>query len=158
MSPWGWTPERSQGIWKYGAAWMKPLAAAVPWLTVALLLMMFYLLGGKLTSAEGVLFDLPATELAENEPTSLVALVMPMPRETLVFFDDSRYSLGDEVSFAAFGEHLADRIDKAEGKTLLVLADRRVAGGELMRIAAAARKSGAERILFAEKKSGGQGE
>ena len=158
MSPWGWTPERTQGIWKYGAAWMKPLAAAVPWLTVLLLLMMFFLMGGKLTSAEGVIFDLPAAEVTESESTSLVALVMPMPRETLVFFDDARYSLGDELSFAAFGEHLADRVEKAERKSLLVLADRRVAGGELMKIAAAARKSRAERILFAEKKSGGQGE
>lgn len=158
MSPWGWTPERSQGIWKYGAAWMKPLAAAVPWLTVALLLMMFFLIGGKLTSAEGVVFELPASEAVESEPTSLVALVMPMPRETLVFFDDARYALGDEVAFAAFGEHLANRMEKAERKSLLVLADRRVAGGELMKIAAVARKGGAERILFAEQKSGGQGE
>lgn len=158
MSPWGWTPERTQGIWKYGAAWLKPVVAALPWLTVALLVLMFDLLGGHLTSAEGVLFDLPAEGLVEDEQTSLVALVMPMPRETLVFFDDARYSIGDEISFSAFGEHLADRVEKAERKTLLVLADRRVTGGDLMKLAAVARKNGVSRVLFAEKKSEGTNE
>lgn len=158
MSPWKWTPERTQGIWKYGPAWIKPALVAVPWITVGLLLLMLHMIGGSLTSAEGVLFDLPESGATDLANTSLVALVMPMPRETLVFFDDARYSVGDDLSFSAFGDHLADRADKSERKTLLVLADRRVAGGDLMKIASIARRSGVERVLFAEKKSGGGGE
>ena len=26
MSPWGWTPERTLGIWRYGAIWLRPFA------------------------------------------------------------------------------------------------------------------------------------
>jgi len=155
MSPWGWTPERTQGIWRYGAVWMRPLAAAVPWLTVILLLLQMQMIGGTFTSARGVLFDLPAGDLADGEATDLVALVMPMPHETMVFFDDSRYMLGDASSVSALGEHLATRVGKSANRTMLVLADRRVAGGELMKFAAVARRSGVSKVLFAERKAGG---
>lgn len=151
MSPWGWRPQRAEGIWRHGPNGFKPLVAAAPYLTVLLLLAMLWVVGGTLTAAKGVLFDLPEAGLSEGEPTKLVALVMPLRRETLVFFDDSRYVLGDASSSAALARHLSDRLARVNRRTLLVLADRRVAGGELMELAALARKGGAERILFAEK-------
>lgn len=156
MSPWGWSPERTQGIWRYGAPWMRPFAAAVPWLTIGLLLLLMHFVGGTFTSAKGVLFDLPEAGLAEGEATELVALVMPMPHETLVFFDDSRYVLGDASSAAALREHLAERLGRTANRTMLVLADRRVSGGELMKFATIARKGGVSKVLFAERKAGGQ--
>lgn len=156
MSPWGWSPERTQGIWRYGAPWMRPFAAAVPWLTIGLLLLLMHFVGGTFTSAKGVLFDLPEAGLAEGEATELVALVMPMPHETLVFFDDSRYVLGDASSAAALREHLAERLGRTANRTMLVLADRRVSGGELMKFATIARKGGVSKVLFAERKASGQ--
>lgn len=156
MSPWGWSPERTQGIWRYGAPWMRPFAAAVPWLTIGLLLLLMHFVGGTFTSAKGVLFDLPEAGLAEGEATELVALVMPMPHETLVFFDDSRYVLGDTSSAAALREHLAERLGRTANRTMLVLADRRVSGGELMKFATIARRGGVSKVLFAERKAGGQ--
>lgn len=153
MSPWGWRPARSEGIWRHGPNGFKPLVAAAPYLSVLVLLAMLAVIGGTLTSAKGVLFDLPERGLAEGEPTKLVALVMPLHHETLVFFDDARYVLGDAVSVAALSQHLADRLSRANRRTLLVLADRRVAGGELMEFAGLARRGGAERILFAEKRA-----
>lgn len=152
MSPWGWSPERSQGIWRYGAVWLKPFVAAAPWLTVVLLLVMIHLVGGTFTAAKGVLFDLPAGQLAEGEATGLVALVMPTDHETLVFFDDSRYLLGDDASAATLREHLSESVRHTGDKTLLVLADRRVAGGDLMKLSGIARNGGVEKVLFAEKR------
>lgn len=153
MNGWDWMPERTQGIWRHGAPCLKPLAAAAPFLSVLLLVLQFHLSGGTFTTAKGVLFDLPAPGIAEGESTDLTALMMAMPLKTLVFFDDSRYILGDDASVKAFGEHLAERIGKTENKTLLVLADRRVEGGELMKFAAVVRRHGVSRVLFAEKKS-----
>lgn len=153
MSRWGWKPERSQGVWRYGAAWIKPIVSASPWLTIILLVLMFRMIGDAMTSARGVLFDLPDAGISEGEMTELVALVMPMPHETLVFFDDARYMLSDGASISALREHLSDRVGKVEHKALLVLADRRVAGGELMKFAAIAKESGVTRVLFAEKKA-----
>ena len=45
-------------------------------------------------------------------------------------------------------------MSRLDRKTLLVLADRRVATGEIMKIAALARRSGVESVLFAEKRAG----
>ena len=152
MSPWGWSPERSEGIWRYGAKWMRPFFAAVPWMTVMVLLMMLYVVSGTFASSKGVLFDLPEGGLDDGEASGLVALVMPTEHETLVFFDDSRYMLGDASSANAFRTHLSESVRRSGDKTLLVLADRRVSGGELMRFAAIARKGGVDKVLFAEKR------
>ena len=154
MSQWNWKPERTQGVWRTGPAWLRPFLAAVPWITVLLLVLMFHIVGGTFTSAEGVLIDLPdSAELRDGEAAALVALVMSMPRETLVVFDDGRYAIGDDACASAFGAHLEERAAKTERKTLLVLADRRVESGELMKLAGIARSSGMERILFAEKRA-----
>lgn len=152
MSAWGWRPERSKGIWRHGAGWLRPIVAATPYLTVGLLVLMFHMVGGAFTSAKGVLFDLPADERpADGEVTDLVALVMPIRHDTVVFFDDARYLLEDAASVKSLGVHLADRIRRSERKTLLVLADRRIIGGDLMKLASVARRNGVARILFAEK-------
>ncbi|MBQ6914837.1 MAG: hypothetical protein IJQ65_03880 [Kiritimatiellae bacterium] len=152
MSPWGWTPERTLGIWRYGAIWLRPLAAAIPWLTLLVLLLMLNIVSNTMTAAKGTLFDLPVTGLAEGEATGLVALAIPHAHETLVFFDDSRYVLDDVSSSRALAEHLAERVARSESKTLLVLADRRVHGGDLMDLAAVAKRGGATKVLFAQKR------
>ena len=152
MTSWGWQLDHYRGIWRHGPGWLRPLVAAMPWITVILLLQMLVLVGGTLTTAKGVLFDLPEVGLAEGVPTSMVALALPKGQETLVFFDDSRYTLGDEASEAALGSHLSSRAAKSENGTLLVLADRRISGGELMKLASLARRGGVGRILFAEKR------
>ena len=154
MISWGWRPGRTEGIWRHGLPAMRPLVAAAPWLTVMLLLVMFHLLDGELVAAKGVLFDLPDSGVAEGEASGLVALVLPMHHETLVFFDDSRYMLSDDASAAAFLRHLSERAARTDRKTMLVLADRRVAGGELMKMASIARRSGLDKVLFAEKREG----
>lgn len=155
MSPWGWSPERSLGIWRHGSVWLRPIAAALPYLTVGLLLLHLRFVSGALTTVEGTLFDLPDDAPTDAVPAeSPVALMMPMPRETLVFFDDTRYLMGEETSRRALGEQLANRFARRAEKTLLVLADRRVAGGELMRLAALAKANGVARILFADKRTG----
>lgn len=154
MSAWGWSPARSPGVWRHGAAWLRPAVAAVPYLTVGLLLVLLRFVSGTLTASEGVLFDLPDVEPADVVGESPVALMMPIPRDTLVFFDDTRYLMGDEASLCALGEQLAGRFAHRADRSLLVLADRRVAGGELMRLAALAKANGVSRILFAEKRTG----
>lgn len=155
MSRRDWKGVRARGAWRIGPEWLRPFLAAVPWITVLLLVLMLHMVGGTLASSEGVLFDLPdAAGSDEGERASLVALVMPMPHETLVFFDDGRYSLGDETSASLFGEHLSERAGRTEDKTLLVLADKRVAAGDLMKLSGIAKRSGVRRALFAEKRAG----
>ncbi len=160
MKTWSWrSPAVLQGIWQFGPAWLRPMAVVVPWITVFLLLLMIHMIGGTMTAAEGVVFSLPADNMQDGEPTSLVALVMPMKTsgETYVFFDDARYSLRNEASLAAFGEHLANRVSKANEHTLLVLADRSTTCDDLTMLAAVSKRSGLSKVLFANRRSKAEG-
>ena len=156
MSPWGWSPERTQGIWRYGPLALRPFVAAAPWITLILLLMTLWFVGGTLVSQEGVLVDLPETAVGEGEATGAVALIVPSTtaRKTMVFFDNSRYSMDDAGNVSTLADHISETAQHTKRKTILVLADRRVPGGELMRFAALARKNGITKILFAEKRAG----
>lgn len=151
MSQWGWTPARNLGIWRYGAGWSRPIAAAIPCLTVCILLIMMHMVGGTMTLCRGVLFDLPGGALPDGEVSELVALVMPVQRETMIVFDDARYLLGDAASMRSFGEDLSSSAERRAGKTLLILADRRVSTGRLMEVVSAAKRSGVGRVLLAGK-------
>ena len=142
---------RTQGLWSHGATWLRPVSAAAPYLTVLLLVLMMHIAGGALASAKGLLFDLPETGRHDGAATELVALVLPHRHETLAFFDDARYILDDESSFSALCENMTARAEKSHSGTLLVLADRRVPVGELMKLADAARRGGISKVLFAGK-------
>ena len=153
-SEWGWSARLAGGVSRTNdIAWLRPLVAAAPWLTLAVLLVMMFLLGGTLAIREGVLFELPDAGVGEGESTSLVALMLPMSRETLVFFDDARFVLGDTQSMGVFRDQLSERAAKLKERTLLVLADRRIQAGEIMKFAAIAKSGGVGRILFAERRS-----
>lgn len=150
-SSWNWITPRPAGLSKFGPRWLKPMAVAAPWITVILLFLMLYIVSGTMTSAKGVIFELPEGDQLEGAASPLVALVVPSAHDTLVFFDDARYSLGDPESVAALGEHLADRAAKLDDRTLVVMADRRVQGGELASLASVARTGGVKRLLLASK-------
>ena len=155
---WGWRPAQAEGIWRHGARWTKPLLAAVPWITLALLLVMFSLLGDTLTSAPGVVFDLPAPVGRQAAVPDATMLVLPSANVgetggTLVFFDDARYVLGDQQSVALLRKQLLACAHEGPVRaTLLVLADRRVSAGELMKLVGIARESGIQQVQIAEKR------
>ena len=152
MSQWGWTPARNLGIWRYGAGWSRPIAAAIPYLTVCLLLIMMHMVGGTMTSCRGVLFDLPDGAQPDGEASELVALVMPVQHETMIVFDDARYLLGDAASLRSFVEDLSGSAERRAGKSLLILADRRVSTGHLMEVVSVAKRSGVGKVLLAGKR------
>ena len=151
MSPWNWTPPPSNGIWRHGSPWLKPLVALSPWLTVLLLLIMLWLTGDFYTRAKGVLFELPEGPETDGDRANLVALIMPMESKVLVFFDDARYVLGEETSCEGLVSHLTERVREGGGETLLALADKRLKGEDLFRFMALAKSSGLKKVLFAEK-------
>ena len=161
MTPWGWNSARSRGFRSAGLPWLQPYVASVPWITVGLLFLLICRVGDTFTRAKGVAFDLPsATGAPEGAVTQMVALVMPDPKETKthVFFDDARYTLGDWRSERALDGELSKRASEVGEKSILVLADRRVSGGDIMRFAEIAKLAGVKKLLFAEKSSGRAGE
>ena len=123
QSHWGWRPRQTEGIWRHGCAWTKPLFAAVPWITLTLLLALFCYIGDRLPQVPGLVCDLPDPVAGQAEATGLAALVLPAVGaggETLVFFDDARHGCGrlvaeDEglvdVAARKHVAHAADEID-----------------------------------------------
>ena len=150
-SSWNWITPRPAGLSKYGPRWLKPMAVAIPWITVILLFLMLYVVSGTMTSAKGVFVELPEGDQLDGSASSLVATVVPSAHGTLVFFDDARYWLNDRESMSAFGEHLAGRAAKVEDRTLVVMADFRVTGGEMSVLSSVSRANGIKRLLFAHK-------
>lgn len=157
-SQWGWLPPPSEGIWRYGAVWMRPLCAAAPWVTFALVLAMLAFAGTCFTAAPGVVFDLPAAEVQEGESSRLMALAMPVVREsgggeeTLVVFDDSRFTLSDPASASSLRRAMEEKVVAGRGAALLLLADRRIPAGDLMVLASLARKAGVKRVQIASRR------
>ncbi|MGN0847526.1 MAG: ExbD/TolR family protein [Kiritimatiellia bacterium] len=155
---WGWRPIRPEGIWKHGCKWARPLTVAAPWIALALLLVEFSLIEGRLTAAPGVVFNLPAPIGGESALPGLAAIVVPVAREgatgreTLVFFDDARYSLSDDASIDSFRGRLSVRARGEASGTLLLLADARVPSGDVMRLVGLAREAGVARVQIGERR------
>lgn len=160
QSHWGWSPRQTEGIWRHGCAWTKPIFAAVPWITLTLLLALFAFIGDRLPQVQGLACDLPAPVPREDadtatEATGLAALLLPAADasgETLVFFDDARYSLSDETSVSTLRDRLGIRAGAEPSRTFLLLADRRVPAGDVMRLVGVARESGIEHVQIAERR------
>ena len=157
-SEWGWLPPSDEGIWRYGAAWMRPFAVSAPWITLAIVLALAGLAGNRISMASGILFDLPRSDMQEAEPADLVALVLPLAREsgggeeTFVFFDDARFTLSDPSSAAALQRSLEERASSGRSGVMQILADRRIPAGDIMEITGLARKAGVRRVHIAEKR------
>jgi len=152
---WGWRPRQADGIWRHGCAWTKPLFAAVPWITLTLLLALFAFIGDRLPQVPGIVCDLPQPVAGQAQATGLAALVLPganADEETLVFFDDARYSLSDESSVMTLKERLGARSLAEPSNTFLLLADRRVPAGDIIRLVGIARESGLSRVQIAERR------
>ena len=155
QSQWGWRPRQTEGIWRHGCAWTKPLFAAVPWVTLTLLLVLFAFIGDRLPQVPGVMCDLPAPVAGQAVATGLAALVLPAAgagEETLVFFDDARYSLSDESSVSTLKDRLGLRAGAEPSGTFLLLADRRVPAGDVLRLVGLVRDAGLERVQIAERR------
>lgn len=157
-SEWGWLPPSDEGIWRYGAAWMRPFASAAPWFTLAFVLALAALTGDRLVAAPGIVFDLPTTSVQESDVAGLVAMALPLAREsgggeeTFIFFDDARFALSDPASAVAFRRNLEERTVANRSRVLQLLADRRVPVGDIMEITALARQAGIRHIQIAEKR------
>ena len=151
---WGWKRAAEKARKRYEGGLMRSFVTSAPWLTVGVLLLMFNFISTTITRSEGVLFDLPEGAPTDAIATKLVALATPIGRRTIVFFDDARYELELESARKALTEDLTERALSLGETTILVLADRRLPGGDLIELAEIAKSSGLESVLFAEKNIG----
>jgi biopolymer transport protein ExbD len=124
------------------------------------MLAVFGLASNRIALTPGTTFNLPsAPNVGEAAVTpELVALIMPVTRaasaleETVVFFNDSRYVFSDSASTSLFKNELIKLASETDTSSLLLLADKRVNAGELLRLVDLARESGIKSVQIAERR------
>lgn len=154
---WAEQVRQHRSIYRFGGVWARTLLAAVPWLNVLTIVVLLLFVHGRATVSPGTIFDLPAATLHEGINSSLTAMMIAVTRdvaggdETLVFFDDERFSLRDPEQVALLADRLKERSALNSRRELLLLADRRVPHGDVMTFVNQARSAGIAKVCVAEK-------
>lgn len=149
---------RYRDVHRFGGPWSRSVLASVPWVNVIVLVVLLLVVHGRLVITPGMMFDLPRAPLREGVPSGrLTALMITVAREsaggeeTLVFFDDDRYSMSDPDQLAVLSERLKGRLALQSHFELLLLADKRVPHGDVVGFVNVAREAGVQRVCVAEK-------
>jgi biopolymer transport protein ExbD len=155
----GWSKmvRRHRTVYRFGGAWAHALLSMVPWVNGVIIVVMVLMVNHRMVISPGVVFDLPRATFREGMYVGLTALMITVARdtpggeETLVFFDDDRYSTQDAEQMSALAERVQSRVALVARKELLLLADRRVPHGDVVRFVNAVRQAGVQRVSVAEK-------
>lgn len=154
---WSRQIRKHRSVYRFGGVWARTMLGAVPWVNAVILVVLLLAVHGQLAVTPGVAFDLPRAPLREGARRSLTALMIVVPRdtsgseETLIFFDDDRYVSQDEDQMAMLAERLRNRMALGRSRELLLLADKRVPHGDVMRFVNVAREAGMRQVNVAEK-------
>jgi biopolymer transport protein ExbD len=155
----GWSKmvRRHRTVYRFGGAWAHALLSMVPWVNGVIIVVMVLMVNHRMVISPGVVFDLPRATFREGMYVGLTALMITVARdtpggeETLVFFDDDRYSTQDAEQMSALAERVQSRVALVARKELLLLADKRVPHGDVVRFVNAVRQAGVQRVSVAEK-------
>jgi len=155
----GWSRQirRHRTVYRFGGAWAFALLSAVPWVNGLILVALVAFVHDRMVVSPGVVFDLPRDTFREGTYAGLTALMIPVARdtaggdETLIFFDDDRYSSQDAEQMGALTERVRSRVAMGVRRELLLLADKRVPHGDVIRFVNAVREAGVQRVNVAEK-------
>ena len=154
---WSKLIRRHRNVYRFGGIWAQSLLTSIPWINAIVVVVLLLAVNQRMVVSPGVVFDLPRAELREGSHTGLTALMISVVRdvpggdETLIFFDDDRYSTQDADQMAMLSERIKSRVALSERRDLLLLADKRVPHGDVMRFVNAMREAGVQRVNVAEK-------
>jgi biopolymer transport protein ExbD len=154
---WSKLVRRHRSVYRFGGALTQAVLAAVPWLDAIIVVVLLLAVNQRIVISPGVIFDLPKGAFSEGAHAGLTALMISVARdspggeETLVFFDDDRYSIQDVDQMSVLAERVRNRASLGARSELLLLADKRVPHGDVMRFVNLARESGVQRVNVAEK-------
>lgn len=155
----GWSKlvRRHRTVYRFGGPWAHALLSMVPWINCLAILFLMLVVNRRTVISPGVVFDLPHAAFREGMYVGLTALMITVARdtpggeETLIFFDDDRYSTQDTEQMSVLTERVKSRVALGSRSELLLLADKRVPHGDVMRFVNAVREAGVQRVNVAEK-------
>lgn len=146
-----------RGVYRFGGPWAQAVIYSVPWINTLILIILLFLYHGRIAISPGIAFNLPSAPLMEGSHTGLTALMFAVTHESmareeaLVFFDDARYMVQDDEQMSTLAEQVRLRMKNSDSKDFLLLADKRVTHGDIMRFVTILRNAGVAKINVAEK-------
>ncbi len=155
----GWSKlvRKHRTVYRFGGVWAQALLSMVPWIDCVIIVFLMLMVNRRTVISPGVVFDLPRATFREGMYVGLTALMITVARdtpggeETLIFFDDDRYETQDGEQMAVLTERVKSRVALGARNELLLLADKRVPHGDVMRFVNAVREAGVQRVNVAEK-------
>lgn len=154
---WRESIHKNRSVYRWGGAWVHAMIIAAPWLNVIILVGTLFAVHNRIAITPGVIFDLPQAPFSEGAAGGLTVLMFSVSRETQlgeetqVFFDDERYRIQNEEEATRLANRLGESIGTGRRQDILLLADKRVPHGDVMRFVYMARQAGARQINVAEK-------
>lgn len=154
---WSKAVRRHRSIYRFGGPFAQALLASVPWFNAVVLVVLLLAVNRRMVVSPGVMFDLPRAPLREGMHAGLTALMISVARdtpggdETLIFFDDDRFSAQDPEQMTMLCERVRNRVALGARRELLLLADKRVRHGDVVLFVNAVREAGVQRVNVAEK-------
>lgn len=150
-----------KSVYQPGGVLIHALSVSIPWITALFLFGLLIVFHRSVAVTPGVLFDLPQAPLRGGSQNAFTAMMIPVGSEnrpggqdTLLFFDDDRFLTSDLSQLEALAERLRQVVSLAQKEgdgTLLLLADKRVSHGEVMRFVSLAREAGVRKVNVAIK-------
>lgn len=155
----GWSKlvRQHRTVYRFGGVWAQALLSMVPWVDCVIIVFLMLMVNRRIVISPGVVFDLPRAAFREGMYVGMTALMITVARdtpggeETLIFFDDDRYATQDGEQMAVLTERVKSRVALGARNELLLLADKRVPHGDVVRFVNAVREAGVQRVNVAEK-------
>ncbi len=142
---------------RFGNRWFQSFSGGIPWIDAIIIIVLLMAVNNRLTIVPGMVFDLPAAPLRGGTHGALKAVMVPVVQdlssgsETLVFFDDERFSMNDEELLVRLSAKVRNRVQASSNRDLLLLADKKIPHGDVIRFVNIVREAGVRRVNVAEK-------
>jgi biopolymer transport protein ExbD len=128
-----------------------------PWISVLLLLGLYWVVNSQRMLHPGVVVDLPSAAFTEGVPSGMIAVVLSVPggrvgeHQEIIFFDDERFIVGGAGQLQALKHAMAVRLKQHPNASLIIQADRRILHGTVVDLISAAKDVGVRRVDLAAK-------
>jgi len=143
---------------RFGNRWFQCFSGNIPWIDALIIVVLLLAVNDRLTIVPGMVFDLPSAPLRGGGNHSALTAVMvsvvqdiSSGSDTLVFFDDERFSMSDEDLLLRLAEKVRDRVQASSNHDLLLLADKNIPHGDVIRFINIVRESGVRHVNVGEK-------
>ncbi|MFO7936153.1 MAG: hypothetical protein R6V06_00915 [Kiritimatiellia bacterium] len=158
---WGDYIRRRRSIqYRFRHSWFLHISSGIPWIDALIIIVLLLAVDNRLTIVPGMIFNLPEAPLrsgAYNTYNGLTAIMIPVVHnmtsrsETLVFFNDERFSMNDEDFAKRFSSRIQERIHVSSSHEMLLLADKNIPHGDVMRFVNVVREAGVNQVNVGEK-------